>query len=584
VAEESADRRSPAVAQESADRRGPAVASRSAVATLRAVLGIAAPPRRRFLLSVLLGVGAAISTVALLACSGALIDKAALRPPLYTLTVLMAGVQILALSRGPLRYGERLFGHDSALQAVGRLRLWLYDEIEPRTPAALGQWRSGDLLSRATADVDSLQDLALRGLSPMLVGVATSAFAAVVVAIILPIGGLVLGGCLAGALCLTSMAAWGRQHGLGAREAALRGELSADVVELLKGAPDLLAFGCDGEYLERALADDEALARLARRRSWTAGAVSALATTFTGVAVIGLLAVAIPAVGAHRLPGYMLAVLPLVALGAFEIVPPVADAVSRLSHHVAAARRVLAIADLPTPVHDRLDPLPEPTGTDVALKDASLRYGPDSPRALDGLTMAIPAGNRVALVGPSGAGKSSVVNTLLRFWALEAGEAMLGGTSLECLAQETPRHLIAWVAQDTHLFNTTIRANIALARPEASETEIVQAARAAQLGDWIESLPDGLDTKVGERGAQLSGGQRQRVALARALLARTPVLVLDEPTSGLDEATAERLLHDLISTTAGKSVLYVTHRLDELAAFDDVVVIDNGRVVEPGVS
>jgi ABC-type multidrug transport system fused ATPase/permease subunit len=197
--------------------------------------------------------------------------------------------------------------------------------------------------------------------------------------------------------------------------------------------------------------------------------------------------------------------------------------------------------------------------------------------------MAIPAASRVALVGPSGAGKSSVVNTLLRFWALEAGEATLGGTSLECLRQETPRHLIAWVAQDTHLFNTTIRANIALARPEASETEIIQAARAAQLGDWIESLPDGLDTKVGERGAQLSGGQRQRVALARALLTRTPVLVLDEPTSGLDEATAERLLHDLISTTAGKSLLYVTHRLDELAAFDDVVVIDNGRVVPPSL-
>ena len=559
--------------------RVPEVPRRSAVATLRALLVIAAPPRGRFLLSIALGAGAAMSTVALMACSGALIDKAALRPPLYTLTVLMAGVQILALSRGPLRYGERLVSHDLALRAIGRLRLWLYDEVEPRTPAALGQWRSGDLLSRATADVDSLQDLALRGISPVLVGVVSSVFAVCLVAIILPAAGLVLAGCLAGALCLTSTLAWGRQRGLGAREAALRGELSADVVELLRGAADLVAFGRDEEYLDRALADDEALARLARRRSWTAGAVSGLAIAFTGIAVLGLLAVAIPASDAHRLPRYMLAVLPLVTLGAFEIVPPVADAVSRLSHHLAAARRVLAIAELPTPVVDPLDPLPEPTETDIVLKDASLRYGPDSPWALDGLTMSIPAERRVALVGPSGAGKSSVVNTLLRFWALEAGEATLGGTSLERLCQETPRRMIAWVAQDTHLFNTTMRGNIALARPEASEAEITAAARAAQLGDWIDSLPDGLDTKVGEQGAQLSGGQRQRLALARALLARTPILVLDEPTSGLDEATAERLLNDVISTTAGKSLLYVTHRLDELAAFDEVDVIEDGRVV-----
>ena len=141
-----------------------------------------------------------------------------------------------------------------------------------------------------------------------------------------------------------------------------------------------------------------------------------------------------------------------------------------------------------------------------------------------------------------------------------------------------PRRRIAWVAQDTHLFNSTIRANIALARPEANEAEIAEAARAAQLGDWIASLPDGLDTLVGEQGAKLSGGQRQRLALARALLARTPVLVLDEATSGLDEATAERLLADLVSVTEGKSLLYVTHRLDELEAFDEVVVVDSGRV------
>jgi ABC-type multidrug transport system fused ATPase/permease subunit len=277
----------------------------------------------------------------------------------------------------------------------------------------------------------------------------------------------------------------------------------------------------------------------------------------------------------------MLAVLPLVSFGAFEVVTPVADAVSRLSHQLGAARRVLAVGDVPLPLHDPPEPLAEPDGNDIALIDACLRYEPGAPLALEDLSLSLPSGRRVGLVGPSGAGKSSVVNALLRFWPLESGRAVLGGRDLEDLSQATPRKKIAWVAQDTHLFNTTIRANIALGRPGASDAEIGDAARAAQLGDFVDSLPAGLDTPVGEQGAQVSGGQRQRLALARALLAGSPVLVLDEPTSGLDEATAERLLADLLSASGDRSLLYVTHRLDELAGFDEVVVIEGGHSLPP---
>ena len=226
------------------------------------------------------------------------------------------------------------------------------------------------------------------------------------------------------------------------------------MVELLAAAPDLVAMGRDDEYLERALASDAALERRARHRSWSDGAVSALVMLCTGGAVIGLLAVSTSAITEHRLPGFMAAVLPLVALGAFEVVAPAADAVARMADHREAAARLVAVADLPVPVEDPATPVPLPPGCEVALEDAVLRYTTGGPRVLDGLSLSVPEGRHLAVVGPSGAGKSSIVNVLLRFWGLESGAARLGGTALDELAQDAVRGRIGWVGQDAHLFPT----------------------------------------------------------------------------------------------------------------------------------
>ncbi|HVC68441.1 MAG TPA: thiol reductant ABC exporter subunit CydC [Acidimicrobiales bacterium] len=552
---------------------------------LARILRIGAPDPRRFLLGTALGTTAALCTVGLLACSGALIDKAALRPPLETLTLLMAAVQLLALARGPLRYAERLVSHDAALGALGRVRLWLYDQVAPRSPAGVAGWRSGDLLTRATADVDLLQDVYLRGVGPLVTAAVTSLVAVGAVALVLPAAGLVLGVCLLTGTVGASALAWSRRRPTGRSgsghegERALRGALAADLVELLTAAPDLVAMGRDEEYLERVLASDAELERRARRRSWSDGAVGAVVVAATGAAVVGTLAVATGAIAAHRLPGFMVAVLPLVALGAFDVVLPAADAVSRLADHTEAAERLVSVADLEVPVVDPGDPAPLPEGTGIGFEDAVLRYLPDGPRVLDGFDLGLAPGRRVAVVGPSGAGKSSVVNVLLRFWGLETGTARLGGSPLDTLRQDDVRSRIGWVGQDAHLFPTTVGGNIAVARPGASPDQVAAAARDAQLGPWIDGLPLGLDTPVGERGAQLSGGQRQRVALARALLAGAPVLVLDEPTSGLDRPTARRLLHDVHAATEGTTLLLITHRDEDLAHADEVVVVLDGRVV-----
>ena len=535
-----------------------------------------APPWRQLALAMGLGVAAAATTIGLLAGSGALVDKAAFQPGLAAIAGLLAVVEVLAFIRAPLRYAERLVGHDAAFHALSRWRVWLYDSLEPLAPAGLRAWRSGDLLVRAVDDVDALQDLYLRVLTPVVVAVATSVLAVVVVALILPLAGLLLGVALAVALLVPPGIVLATRS-TAERVASLRGSLAADVVELVQGAPELLAFGRHEDYLARADGADAELARLARRRSSMAAVTSAIVALCVGGAVIGTLASGVDALSHHHLEPIMLAVLPFAAVAAFETVPGVTVAAARLREVLAAGRRLLDLEDVPAPVHEPELPVALEGDAAVALHDARLRYGADLPWALDGCDLAVASGGRVAIVGASGAGKSSIVNALLRFWPLEQGDATLGGVDIASAASEEVRRAMALVAQEADLFAGTIASNVALARPRADREEIERALRLAQLEAWVHTLPDGVDTPVGERGERLSGGQRQRVALARALLAGGRVLLLDEPTAGLDEPTAAALIADVLAATEGTTVILVTHRSADLAGFSDVVEIEAGR-------
>jgi len=554
--------------------------ARSDLAVGRELVRRGAVPWRRFGLATLLGVSASLATVGLLAASGAVVGRAALRPGLGAIAGLLALVEVLAVVRAPLRYGERLVAHDAALRALRGWRVWLYDRLEPLSPAGLGGWRRGDLLARAIDDVDTLQDLYLRVLAPAVVGVAAAALAVVIVGLLLPAAALVLGAALLVALVGPPLLS-SRAGATGEREAVLRGELAAETVDLLTGSAELLAFGREADALDRVAATEARLARLARRRSLFGGAAAALITMCVGAAVTGVLAVGVEALRTGKLQAVQLAVLPLAALGAFEAVPGLSLAVFRSGDVLAAGRRLLALEELPVPVTDPDDPSPLPDGCPaVALRAARLRYGAARPLALDGVDLALAPGERLALVGPSGAGKSSVVAALLRFWPLESGQAELAEVPLERLAQADVRRALGLLDQEADLFAGSVAANVRLGRPEASDEDVARAVALAQLDEWVATLPDGLDTPVGERGAQLSGGQRQRVALARVLLCETPVLVLDEPTVGLDEPTATRLLADVLGAARDKSVLLVTHRESELFSFDEVLVLDGGRVVE----
>jgi thiol reductant ABC exporter CydC subunit len=543
-------------------------------ATLGRLLALADAPRPRAALAAVLGALTVTLGAGLMATAGYLISRASERPAVLSLTVAIVGVRFFGLARPLTRYLERLASHDLALRVLGRVRVHVYRDIEPLAPAQLEGYRQGDLLARMVADVDALQNLHLRAIGPPLVALLAGAVVVGVAAAFLPAAGLVLAvGLVVGGVVVPALAGWLGRRG-GRRQAAARGELSAELVEILRAAPELVAYGGEAEAHARLRAADGTLVRLARRDALVGGLADGAGLAVVGATVAGVLAVAVHASADGHLDRVLIAMLALLALASFEAVQPLAAAARELSVTLAAGGRVLELADRQAAVVDPVAPLPAPSWPfAVALEDVRARYGPGERAALDGVSLRLEPGCRVALVGPSGAGKTTVVNLLLRFLDPEAGRVTLAGRDLREYRQADVRHAIAVAGQDSHLFSASIRENVCLARPGASDEDVEAALRRARLWSWVAGLPDGLDTAVGEEGRELSGGQRQRLVLARALLVDAPVLVLDEPTAHLDPLTARALVDDVFAAAGDRSVLLITHRAEGLELVEEIIRI-----------
>jgi thiol reductant ABC exporter CydC subunit len=544
---------------------------------LRRLVELSSVRRARVALALLLGVLAVGFGVGLMTTAGYLISRAAEQPPILSLTVTIVAVRFFGLARPLARYLERLASHDLALRALARIRARFYERIEPLAPARLEAYRRGDLLGRMVGDVDALQGLYLRCLGPPVVALAVGAACVGFAAALLPAAAGVLAAGLVVAGVAVPAVAWAVARAAGRRQSAARGELTADLVELLRGAPELVAYGQEDGTLARVRASDAELAQLGRRDALAAGLAEGLSTLVAGLTVAGVLAVAVTAHDAGTLDRVLVATLALLALSSFESVAVLPAAARELSATLAAGRRVLELADREPAVRDPAEPVPPPHGrVPVELEGVTVRYSPGAPAALAGVDLRLDPGRRVALVGPSGAGKTTVINLLLRFLDPERGRVTFAGRDVREFRQEDVRRTIALAGQDAHLFDASIRANLAIGRPGATDGELEEALRRARLGEWVASLPDGLDTEVGEEGSRLSGGQRQRLTLARALLADAPVLLLDEPTAHLDPENAEALVRDVLSAAGDRSVLLITHRPEGLDLVDEVVRLEHG--------
>jgi thiol reductant ABC exporter CydC subunit len=538
------------------------------------LLRLTGPFRWRLALAALLGAGTVGASIGLLATSGWLISRAAQQPPILDLSVAIVGVRFFALARAGLRYSERLVSHELALRLLADLRVWLYRGLEPLLPAGLSEVPTAELLQRLVSDVEALQDFFIRVVTPPAVAAASLLLA---LAVLAPAGvdamaALALPFLVAALVLplLTRRLASAPSR----RQAALRGRLLGSVVELVDGGPELAVLGRERDAVRRLAGVDRALLGAGRSLAALAAAGDAAVLALSGVAGAGVLAAALAASGQHRIGGPMLAAVTLAALAVFEAAGPLPAAVWRLEAATASARRLFEIADTPSPVAGPSDPKPLPSRLgELRLEGAWLRYAPDRPWAVRGLDLRLAEGRRVALVGPSGVGKSTAANLLAGFRHPDLGRVTLAGHDLSDFAPDDLRRVVCLCAQDAHVFNTTIRENIRLARTGAADADVALAAQRAGLESWIASLPAGWDTVVGEDGGLVSGGQRQRIAVARGLLSGARFLLLDEPTAHLDSETAERLMTDVLAATEGLGLLLITHRREGLAGMDEVVAL-----------
>ncbi len=522
--------------------------------------------RRWMLLGMLLGLLALVSAVGLLSLAGWFLSAAALAglvpASAYVFNVFYpsVGVRVFAIARTLARYAERIVSHDATFRILEGLRCWFYERLEPLAPGALGGFRSGDLLNRAVADIDALDNLYLRVLSP---SVVAAALAALLTAFLWHFdAGIALWalGCLLAAGFAVPWAAGRAGTGTGRRLARATSDLRVGIVDTVTGLADLLVFGAADRWLEKVAAADDRLVRAQRRMSHIRGVSAGVTLALSGLAMLAVLYLGAGLVGDGALGGPELALVVLAVMASFEAVTPLAAAYQYLSHTRTAARRLVEIVETPPAVRFAAEPAGLPQTFDIRFEGVTFAYPGRGVKVLEDFSLAVGAGEHLAVRGETGCGKSTLIHLLVRFYDPQAGRILLGGRDLRSFAERELRRVFAVMPQQVHLFNGTLRDNLQVARPGATEQQMAEALAVARLSDFVARLPRGLDTWIGESGRLLSGGEARRLAAARLVLRDGPVWLLDEPTEGLDRVTEQEMTRALLARAAGRTVIWITHR------------------------
>ncbi|MGF6422137.1 ATP-binding cassette subfamily C protein CydC [Lelliottia sp. 489] len=536
-------------------------------------------------LGIVLAIVTLLASIGLLTLSGWFLSASAVAgvAGLYSFNYMLpaAGVRGTAIARTAGRYFERLVSHDATFRVLQHLRIFTFSKLLPLSPAGLARFRQGELLNRVVADVDTLDHLYLRVISPLV-----GAFVVIVTVTLglcvldVPIA-LTLGGIMLLTLLLLPPLFYRAGKSTGENLTRLRGDYRQQLTSWLQGQAELTIFGASRRYRAQMESTELSWHEAQRRQSELTALSQAVMMLIGGVAVIAMLWMASGGVGGNTQPGALIALFVFCALAAFEALAPVTSAFQHLGQVIASAVRITQITEQKPEVaftdaqHDVA-----PQSVALQLKDVTFAYDGQAQNALDGISLTVPAGKHVAVLGRTGCGKSTLLQLLTRAWDPRRGEIRFNDTKLTEFSEPALRKAVSVVPQRVHLFSATLRDNLLLASPQASDSDLSAVLEQVGLQKLLED--DGLNSWLGEGGRQLSGGELRRLAVARALLHDAPLMLLDEPTEGLDATTESQILDLLAQVMKNKTVLMVTHRLRGLANFDQIIVMDNGQIIEQG--
>ncbi len=551
--------------------------------TLWPLLRFLKPFTREVLLSILLGVATIGSGIGLLGTSAFLIASAALHPSIAELQVAIVGVRFFGLSRAGFRYLERLVSHSVNLHVLAQIRTWFYERVVSAPPAEMLEQKSGDQLQRVMADLETLENFYVRVVSPLVVAIVVALGASFFLGLYSPeLPLLLLVGLALNGFILPALAVWVSRP-LARKLTQSRSELSVQTIEFMQGLEDLQSNCADGDWLRRMRDKSNQAGILQVKTAVLGGLASGLTLLVLNLTVLAVLWFCIPLVEELQLSGVNLSVILLVTLASFESTAGMTQAATLLSQSLEAAKRIFGDQNfkiVPLQPHENMKEISE-VGT-LTLEGVNFTYPGDHSFGVKELSLKLEKGKRIGMIGPSGSGKTSLVNLITRFWDRDSGTIHYDSIPSARVPKGTGRALIAEIAQSTFLFSASLRENLRLAKPDATEEEMVTALNLAELSDWFQGLPGGLNTWLGDHGLRLSGGERQRVAIARAILQDRPFLILDEPVENLDAITAGKLMTTIFTVFSDRGTVFISHDLKWMRDMDEIILMSDGMVIERG--
>ena len=535
-------------------------------------------------LGIVLAIVTLLASIGLLTLSGWFLSASAVAgfAGIYSFNYMLpaAGVRGAAITRTAGRYFERLVSHDATFRVLQHLRIHTFSKLLPLSPAGLARYRQGELLNRIVADVDTLDHLYLRVISPLV-----GAFVVIMVVTIgLSVLDVTLACTLGGVMLLTLFIMppvfYRAGKTTGQNLTHLRGQYRQQLTAWLQGQAELTIFGASDRYRAQMETTELQWHEAQRRQSELTALSQALMLLIGAVAILLMLWMAAGGVGGNAQPGALIALFVFCALAAFEALAPVTGAFQHLGQVIASAVRITELTEQKPEVTFPTDVSDVPEQVTLTLHDVSFSYPEQAQKALDSLSLQVNPGEHIAILGRTGCGKSTLLQLLTRAWDPQQGEILLNDRPIAALNEATLRKTISVVPQRVHLFSATLRDNLLLAAPDASDEQLTDTLRRVGLEKLLDDT--GLNSWLGEGGRQLSGGELRRLAIARALLHDAPLMLLDEPTEGLDATTESQMLELLADVMREKTLLMVTHRLRGLARFDQIIVMDNGQIIEQG--